>query len=103
MASLSVLQIMDAANVQCEVGWLSFFAMHPTVLPNTNRLLGADVFGVTSRALESELRAHNARSAGCDPDPLAAVLPTNSGDQVPRWSSGSVQEAIQVGLARRRE
>jgi neutral ceramidase len=96
---LSILQIVDAANDQCELGSLTFFAMHPTVLPNTNRLLGADAFGVTSRALESGLRAHNAKSSGCDPDPLAAVVPTNSGDQVPRWSSGSVQEAIQVGLA----
>jgi neutral ceramidase len=96
---LSVLQIVDATNAECTRGWLSFFAMHPTVLPNTNRLLGADAFGVTSRALESTLRTRNGESPGCDTDPLAAVVPTNSGDQVPRWSSGSVQEAIEIGVA----
>jgi neutral ceramidase len=34
------------------LGWLVFFAMHPTVLPASNRLFGGDVYGVATRALE---------------------------------------------------
>jgi neutral ceramidase len=93
---LSVLEIADASGPGCTLGWLVFFAMHPTVLSNANRLLGADVFGVTSRALEAELRRLNGSS--CVADPLAGIVSTNIGDIVPRWTSNSVDEAIRMGL-----
>ena len=35
---------------------LVYFAMHPTVLPNTNTLLGADVDGALSRILEHDMQ-----------------------------------------------
>lgn len=117
--SLEVLQIdeVDAATRAVRVGpigLLSFFAMHPTVLPSSNRLFGADVFGVASRALESEMRRAWARAPACQPgagpllgpcrmgaglDPLAGIVNTNEGDLVPIWSLGTVDEAIEVGRA----
>jgi neutral ceramidase len=115
--SLEVLQIdeVDAATRTARVGpigLLSFFAMHPTVLPSQNRLFGGDVFGVASRALESEMRRAWARTPACKPgaatglgpcrvgaglDPLAGIINTNEGDLVPIWSLGTVDETIAVG------
>lgn len=115
--SLEVLQIdeVDAATRTVRVGpigLLSFFAMHPTVLPSSNRLFGADVFGVASRALESEMRRAWTRAPACRSgavaalgpcrigpglDPLAGIVNTNEGDLVPIWSQGTVDEAVDVG------
>jgi neutral ceramidase len=106
--ALDVLQIeaVDAeARLLGPIGWLVFFAMHPTVVGSSSRLYGADVFGVSSRLLEAELRrvwADRCRSPsleGCarNVDPLAALLNTNEGDISPIWSSGGVEEAIGVG------
>ena len=86
------------------MGWLVFFAMHPTVVGSRNRLFGGDAFGVTSRLLEAELRrAWVDRCAGQDCvrpnglDPVAAVLQTNAGDIAAVWSSGAPPEAVRVG------
>ncbi|HEX7477415.1 MAG TPA: neutral/alkaline non-lysosomal ceramidase N-terminal domain-containing protein [Polyangiales bacterium] len=92
--ALAVLEIRDKVTT-CALGELGFFAMHPTVLPNTNQLLGADAFGVASRVREAELRAGNA--ACSNSDPLSGLVNTNEGDIVARWSSGTVQEAISIG------
>jgi neutral ceramidase len=92
------------------LGQVVLFAMHPTVLPNTNRLFGADVFGAASRLLEAEMRrrwAERASARGCDlhaacpglperRDPLAALFNTNEGDISPIWSTGDVAEALEV-------
>lgn len=89
---------------QGPIGSLSFFAMHPTVLHNTNQLFGGDVFGVVSRELEAELRRETcrkarARGAECpaELDPLHAVVNTNEGDISPVWSRGEISEAIELG------
>ena len=114
--ALDVLQIEETTpGTGVDVGplgWLVFFAMHPTVLPASNRLIGADVFGVTSRMLEAKLRPVRARldprcSASAkgqlrcpnlpDFDPLVGIVNTNEGDVSPIWSVGNTEEAILVG------
>ncbi|HLK41580.1 MAG TPA: neutral/alkaline non-lysosomal ceramidase N-terminal domain-containing protein, partial [Polyangiaceae bacterium] len=90
---LSVLELRDAATPAspCPLGALVFFAMHPTVLPNTNQLLGADAFGVASRALEERLRLAGKDATDCPRDPLAGIVNTNEGDVVSRFVSASVE------------
>ena len=107
--ALDVLEIeegqTEAARVSHPLGWLVFFAMHPTVLPSANRLFGGDAFGCASRWLESELRrirAGGGRCAdgSCDPgsdSPLAGLINTNEGDISPIWSVGDRDEAISIG------
>lgn len=99
--NLSVLEV-DAVGPggaqRCPLGSLTFFAMHPTVLPNTTQQLGADVFGVASRSLELAMREGTPPTCG-NGDPLAGIVNTNEGDIVPRWVNGSVEEAISVGVA----
>ena len=107
--ALHVLQIeavdpADGARLLGPIGWMVFFAMHPTVLGARNRLFGGDVFGVTSRLLEAELRRSRQErcapsGAGCaeGADPLAALVNTNEGDVSPVWSSGTEEEAVRVG------
>lgn len=107
--ALDILQI-ETADGKDPIGWMVFFAMHPTVLSSTNRLFGGDVFGVASRALERELRrtlvSSPARCAPAAPidecpteagDPLVALINTNEGDIVPRYETSSVDEAERVG------
>lgn len=97
---LSVLEMNTTGpgGAVCPIGSLTFFAMHPTVLPNTNQLFGADAFGVASRALEERL-AGQARLGNCPPDPLAGIVNTNEGDISARFSSGTVEEAVAIGSA----
>jgi neutral ceramidase len=108
---LDVLELekVDAGNKNVgPLGWLVFFAMHPTVLPASNRLLGADTHGVISRLLESHLRRTNQQpsdgtavapkpdeSAQPD-DPLVAVFNTNEGDMSPKWMAGNYDEVVTV-------
>lgn len=110
--ALDVLQI-EAVDAQARllgpIGWLVFFAMHPTVVGPSSRLFGADVYGVSSRLLEAELRRSWADRCGSPPapvegcegqvDPLVALLNTNEGDVAPIWSSGGIDEGIRVGRA----
>jgi len=100
------LDVLSVAEVDAQgaavgpIGSVSFFAMHPTVLPNTNRLIGADVDGVVSRAVEREMRRDWLGRAPAQPgprDPVHAMVNTNEGDVSPKWSSGSVDEAIDIG------
>ena len=104
------------------IGSLAFFAMHPTVLPNTNRYYGADVFGVATRLMDNELEQQWAdlstdTAARCwrrefegdacvlarSGDPVHAIVNTNFGDMTPTRSLGTAVEAIRLGedLARR--
>jgi|GEM_PF-7050503 len=106
--ALDVLQIEESTLgtgvLLGPLGWLVFYAMHPTVLPSSNRLIGADVLGVTSRALEAKLRPLRARNdPRCSPsdkgqrhcpkladfDPLVGIINTNEGDVSPIWSVGN--------------
>jgi neutral ceramidase len=90
----------DQGQTLGPIGALTFFAMHPTVLPNTNRLLDADVDGVASRAVERQMRrewlAHPRPGAR---EPLAALVNTNEGDVSPVWHEGTQDEAIALGEA----
>lgn len=101
--ALHVLQIQAADGGRGPIGWMVFFAMHPTVVAPSQRLFTADVFGVASRVLEAELRRDWAARCGeacaAEVDPLAAILNTNWADMSPIWSSGTVEEAIRVGGA----
>ena len=107
--AMDILQI-ETKDGTSPIGWMVFFAMHPTVLPATNRLFGGDVFGVASRALERELRRTLVASTGrCAPDapidactgecndPLVALINTNEGDIVPRYEMNTVDEVMRVG------
>ncbi len=78
------------------LGSILFFSMHPTVLPNTNRMYGADVDGVVERALEREMRR---KPEAGRRDPLHAVISTSEGDQSPVWVRGTVDEAEEIGGA----
>jgi len=104
------------------IGSIAFFAMHPTVLPNTNRYYGADAFGVAVRLVDRELEQQWA-DVSPDPaarcwrreikgkacviarsgDPVHAIVNTNFGDMTPQRSLGSAVETIRLGerLARR--
>jgi len=82
---------------QVPVGWVGFLAMHPTVLPNTNRLFGGDVFGVTSRILEQELRRFVGTIGSARGWPLVGLINTNEGDLSPRWSTGNRGETLTFG------
>jgi neutral ceramidase len=102
--NLSVLEVQavgPGGAPGCTLGSLTFFAMHPTVLPNTTQLLGADAFGVASRSLELSMR--EGAAPGCNGDPLAGIVNTNEGDIVPRWVNGSVEEAISTGVTLAKE
>jgi neutral ceramidase len=86
---------------QRPIGVLVYFAMHPTVLPNTNTLLGADVDGALSRILEHDMqREWNAVDRSNLPalphDPLAGIVNTNEGDISPVWTRGTKEEALDV-------
>jgi neutral ceramidase len=97
------------AGLLSPMGWLVFFAMHPTVVSPRNRLFGGDAYGVASRTLEAELRrkgmlrCRSAAGAACAgaaaSDPLVALVNTNEGDVAPIWTTGSIEEAIRVGRA----
>jgi neutral ceramidase len=96
---MDVLEFRESTN-RCPIGWLGFFAMHPTVLPASSRLLGADIFGVASRKLEASLRQQRQSLAPtqCEiDDPLAGIVNTNEADMSPRWTSGSIEEAKLIG------
>ena len=114
--ALDVLQIEETTpethKTLGPLGWLVFYAMHPTVLPSSNRLIGADIFGVASRTLEARLRPLRARNdPRCSPsdkgqlqcpnladfDPLVGIVNTNEGDVSPIWSVGNTEEAMVVG------
>jgi neutral ceramidase len=102
--NMLVLSI-DALDEQHErvvgpLGSISFFAMHPTVLPSSNKLFGGDTAGVVSRVVERRLR-RRCGGAAClsTPDPLHAVVNTNEGDISPIWSRGDTPEAIAIGQA----
>lgn len=101
-SNLSVLEVRTSKAAQvpgCPLGSLTFFAMHPTVLSNTNQLLGADAFGVASRVLEAELRQVATQTGQCAGDPVAGIVNTNEGDMAPRWTSSTVEQTITVGGA----
>jgi hypothetical protein len=96
--SLHVLRFdeVDAKGKRgAPIGEIVSFAMHPTVLPNTNRLIGADSAGALSRILESQLRAE----AGGSADPLAPVINTNEGDMSPAWKRGTKREVVDIANA----
>ncbi len=104
MHVLSIEAVDAQGDVLGPLGSLSFFAMHPTVLKNTNRLFGSDTAGVVSRLVERRLRqrwvAHPpADAAAVFSDPLHGVINTNEGDISPIWSRGDTDEAIAKGTA----
>lgn len=98
----------DRNGWRMPLGWVVLFAMHPTVLPAENRLLGGDTHGAASRMMESEIRrigeqrARECAQAGPVPcpvaarDPLVGILNTNEGDMSPNWSLGTPDEALSV-------
>jgi neutral ceramidase len=98
------------------IGSIAFFAMHPTVLPNTNRHYGADAFGVAVRLVDRELEqqwAHVSSDTGArcyrreiegnacllarSGDPVHAIVNTNFGDVTPDRSLGTAVEAVGLG------
>jgi len=99
--NMHVLRIDSLDPTLGPLGSISFFAMHPTVVHNTNQLFGADTAGVISRYVERELRrAWCPTDAPCSEarvDPLHGVVNTNEGDISPIWSAGHIDEAIAVG------
>ena len=114
--AITVLQIEETAPVTHNplgpIGWLVLHAMPPAVLPPSNTLLGADVFGVTSRVLEARLRPMRTRSDPrctqpspgkfqcpnlADFDPLVGIINTNSADLAPVASVRNTDEAISIG------
>ncbi len=97
--NLDLLQLrrsMGDGSVET-IGWLGLFAMHPTVLSATSRYLGADVFGVTTRLLQAELRRRHGDQGGRGGLPVVGLINTNEGDLSPRWSTGDRGEAIAFG------
>lgn len=104
--ALDVIEIRPASGPPTPngaIGAITFFSMHPTVLSAANRLFGADVYGVTSRAIERELRRSLAdrypecKDACADVDPLAPIVNGNEGDLVPRYEEDSRPEVERVG------
>jgi neutral ceramidase len=87
--TLRVLRIeaTDPGGAPREIGSLSFFAMHPTVIGSRNRFLGGDVYGVATRAVESER----------EPGSVHALFNTNEGDMSPAWVLGTPPEAVRIG------
>ncbi len=104
------------------IGSIAFFAMHPTVLPNTNRHYGADAFGVAVRLVDKELEQQwadvssdtgarcfrreiqgNACLLARFGHPVHAIVNTNFGDVTPDRSLGTAVEAVRLGekLARK--
>jgi neutral ceramidase len=98
------------------IGSITFFAMHPTVLPNTNRHYGADAFGVAVRLVDKELEQQwaavssdtgarcyrreiegNACLLARSGDPVHAIVNTNFGDMTPQRSLGTAVEAVRLG------
>jgi neutral ceramidase len=95
------------------IGSISFFAIHPTVIHNTNKLFGGDLLGIVNRYVERQLRRQLQEqypylkdcAIGCDhpdcpkhlPDPLHGVINTNQGDISPMWTRGDIDEAIFLG------
>jgi neutral ceramidase len=95
---VSVLGFADADG--CALGALSFYAVHPTVLPHTNRLWGGDTHAVTSRVLEQRMRAANAAIPACRDKairPAGGIVNTNEGDVIAIFSRGTIDEAEMVG------
>ena len=112
---LQIDQANTAGDLRRPIGSISFFAMHPSVLPATNHLFGGDTHGVAARVVERDLRrtwrtaspalrgcvdppndrAH-ANSQKC-PDPVHALINTNEGDMIPVYATKSADEAIRVG------
>lgn len=80
------------------IGWLTFLAVHPTVLKHTNHLLCADLFGVVSRSVEGELRRIAATAGDRLADPLHGIINTNEGDQAVVAPSRSIAEAVRIGV-----
>jgi neutral ceramidase len=113
LASLQIEEVAPASRERVgPLGWLVFYAMRPVAIRGPNPLLGGDVFGVTSRAIEAKLRPIRARNdprctrvasgrLQCpnlvDFDPLVGLINTNSADLVPVTSVGNTQEAIIIG------
>lgn len=97
--NMDVLELSETAKngKRMPLGWIAFYAMHPTVLSNKNRVIGSDVFGVASRLVEQELRRFVAEQGEPDREPWAAIVNTNEGDMAPRWSTGDRDEAIALG------
>lgn len=84
--ALDVLQLQRSSD-DAPLGWLVFFAMHPTVLRASNRLFTGDVYGVAVRALEAAL-------GGQAP---VGMVNTNEGDLVPVYARATIDESVRVG------
>lgn len=82
--AVDVLQLARASD-DAALGWLVFFAVHPTVLPATNRLFNGDVLGVAARALEAQV------------DAPVAFVNTNEGDVSPVYERPTPAEVLRVG------
>jgi neutral ceramidase len=95
---MDVLEIEEEENgTRLPLGWIGFFAMHPTVLSHNNRHLGGDVYGVASRLLEQELRRQASEKGYPECKPVVGFINTNEGDMSPRWSTGDRGEVIAFG------
>jgi neutral ceramidase len=98
---MDVLQFeaLDASGKNTwPIGWIVLFPIHPTVLPNTTTMIGADADGIVSRLLEAELRRAWARRSPSVQvgDPLVGVLNGNEGDISPIWTVGDPAETERV-------
>jgi neutral ceramidase len=95
---LLVLRADDLAG--CPIASMTFFAMHPTVLPNTNRLWGGDAFAVASRELERRMRVRASKNPACAKiaAPPAPLVNTNEGDVIANFARSTFVEAERVGL-----
>lgn len=54
--TLRLLEFRRATGARELIGAMAFYALHPTFIGNQNRHFGGDIFGVTSRLMEQELR-----------------------------------------------
>jgi neutral ceramidase len=98
--NLDILEIAEkpkGAGEPLPIGWLSFFGMHPTVLPSSNRYFGSDAFGVACQLAEQELHRLALERGSSGPPPLVGLVNTNEADLAPRWSTGNVEETITIG------
>jgi neutral ceramidase len=91
---LDLLEIVSAQEPATPIGAVAFFAVHPTVLPAHTRLLGGDLFGVTTRLVARELWFG---SPSGQRRPIAALVNTNEGDIAPAWKEGTASETVRLG------